>query len=69
MTYDKTCINNQKPRKQHTPEFRRDALKLAERIGVAAAAHELRLYVSSTGIGKSAETGCLLQRTESEMGW
>lgn len=26
------------PRKQHTPEFRNEALKLAERIGVAAAA-------------------------------
>ena len=27
-----------KPRKQHTPELRYEALKLAERIGVAAAA-------------------------------
>ena len=26
------------PRKQHTPEFRNEALKLVERIGVAAAA-------------------------------
>ncbi len=31
-------------RKQHTPEFRNEALKLAERIGVAAAARELSLY-------------------------
>ncbi|HCQ3846123.1 TPA: hypothetical protein OKE00_004823 [Escherichia coli] len=31
-----------KPRKQHTPEFRNEALKLAERIGVAAAAREPR---------------------------
>ncbi|EFJ3295591.1 transposase, partial [Escherichia coli] len=35
-----------KPRKQHTPEFRNEALKLAERIGVAAAARELSLYES-----------------------
>lgn len=32
---------SKKPRKQHTPEFRNEALKLAERIGVAAAAREL----------------------------
>ncbi len=31
---------SKKPRKQHTPEFRNEALKLAERIGVAAAARE-----------------------------
>ncbi|EGM7070467.1 transposase, partial [Salmonella enterica subsp. enterica serovar Oranienburg] len=35
-----------KPRKQHTPEFRLEALKLAERIGVVAAARELSLYES-----------------------
>ena len=35
-----------KPRKQHTPEFRQEALKLAEHIGVAAAARELSLYES-----------------------
>ncbi len=32
-------------RKQYTPEFRDEALKLAERIGVAAA-RELSLYES-----------------------
>ncbi len=32
--------------KQHSPEFRSEALKLAERIGVAAAARELSLYES-----------------------
>ncbi|HEB1252350.1 TPA: IS3 family transposase, partial [Escherichia albertii] len=37
---------NKKPRKQHTPEFRQEALKLAESIGVAAAARELSLYES-----------------------
>ncbi|ENR0232123.1 IS3 family transposase [Enterobacter bugandensis] len=42
----KSVITNKKPRKQHTPEFRQEALKLAERIGVAAAARELSLYES-----------------------
>ena len=37
---------SKKPRKQHTPEFRSEALKLAERVGVAAAARELNLYES-----------------------
>lgn len=32
---------SKKPRKQHTPEFRNEALKLAERIGVAAAAGDI----------------------------
>ena len=35
-----------KTRKQHTPEFSSEALKLAERIGVAAAARQLSLYES-----------------------
>jgi Transposase. len=42
----KTVSTTKKPRKQHTPEFRSEALKLAERIGVAAAARELSLYES-----------------------
>lgn len=42
----KSVITNKKPRKQHTPEFRQEALELAERIGVAAAARELSLYES-----------------------
>lgn len=36
------------PRKQHTPEFRQETLKLAERIGIATAARDLyesQLYV------------------------
>ncbi len=37
---------SKKPRKQHTSEFRNEALKLAERIGVVAAARELSLYES-----------------------
>ncbi|ECC1667315.1 IS3 family transposase [Salmonella enterica] len=42
----KPALTTKKPRKQHTPEFRDEALKLAERIGVAAAARELSLYES-----------------------
>ncbi len=43
----KTVSTSKKPRKQHSPEFRSEALKLAERIGVAAAARELSLYESA----------------------
>ncbi|EGF7348117.1 IS3 family transposase, partial [Escherichia coli] len=42
----KTVSTSKKPRKHHSPEFRSEALKLAERIGVAAAARELSLYES-----------------------
>lgn len=42
----KSATTSNKPRKQHTHEFRQEALKLAERIGVAAAARELSLYES-----------------------
>lgn len=42
----KPVSTQKQPRKQHTPEFRSEALKLAERIGVAAAARELSLYES-----------------------
>ncbi|WP_224558238.1 IS3 family transposase [Pectobacterium versatile] len=42
----KSVSTSKKPRKQHTPEFRNEALKLAERISVAAAARELSLYES-----------------------
>jgi transposase len=42
----KSVSASKKPRKQHTPEFRNEALKLTERIGVAAAARELCLYES-----------------------
>lgn len=45
-SHDKNSINQQKTRKQHSPEFCSEALKLAERIGVAAAARELSLYES-----------------------
>ncbi|WP_024140636.1 transposase, partial [Salmonella enterica] len=42
----KPASTTKKSRKQHTPEFRQEALKLAERIEVAAAARELNLYES-----------------------
>jgi len=42
----KPTSTSKKPRKQHTPELRDEALKLAERIGVAAAARQLSLYES-----------------------
>ncbi|CAI1137392.1 Transposase [Serratia plymuthica] len=42
----KSALTSKKPRKQHSPEFRNEALKLAERIGLAAVARELSLYES-----------------------
>ena len=42
----KPALTRKTARKQYTPEFRNEALKLAERIGVAAAARELSLYES-----------------------
>ncbi|ACT08995.1 transposase IS3/IS911 family protein [Dickeya chrysanthemi Ech1591] len=41
----KPASTSKASRKQYTPEFRNEALKLAERIGVAAA-RELSLYES-----------------------
>ncbi|EFR3514815.1 transposase [Salmonella enterica] len=42
----KPASTTKKIRKQHSPEFRQEALKLAERIGVVAVARELSLYES-----------------------
>ncbi|POD92208.1 transposase [Pectobacterium odoriferum] len=42
----KSASTSKKPRKQYTPEFRQEALKLAERIGVPAAARQLCVYKS-----------------------
>lgn len=42
----KTVSTSKKPRKQHSPKFCSGVLKLAERIGVAAAAREPSLYES-----------------------
>ena len=52
----KTVSTSKKPRKQHSPEFRSEALKLAERIGVAAAARELSLYESQLYGKRAART-------------
>ena len=51
----KTVSTSKKPRKQHSPEFRSEALKLAERIGVTAAARELSLYESQRELEMSTE--------------
>lgn len=45
----KTVSTSKKPRKQHSPEFRSEALKLAERIGVTAAARETALCCNCPG--------------------
>ncbi len=42
----KSVSSKKQSRKQYTPEFRQETLKLAERIGVAAAARELSLCES-----------------------
>ncbi|KEP08967.1 transposase [Escherichia coli] len=54
---------SKKPRKQHSPEFRSEALKLAERIGVTAAARELSLYESQLYNWRSKQQN---QQTSSE---
>ncbi|UYA58616.1 Transposase InsE for insertion sequence IS3E [Pectobacterium sp. F1-1] len=59
----KAVSTSKKPRKQHTPEFRNEALKLAERIGVAAATRELSLYESQLYAWRSKQ---LQQMTSSE---
>ncbi|EFN7870053.1 TPA: IS3 family transposase [Escherichia coli] len=59
----KTVSTSKKPRKQHSPEFRSEALKLAERIGVTAAAHELSLYESQLYNWRSKQQN---QQTSSE---
>lgn len=57
----KPLSTSKKPRKQHTPEFRDEALRLAQRIGVAAAARELNLYESQLYAWRSKQ-----QMTSSE---
>ncbi|EHJ4094851.1 IS3 family transposase [Escherichia fergusonii] len=59
----KTVSTSKKPRKQHSSEFRSEALKLAERIGVAAAAPELSLYESQFYKWRSKQQN---QQTSSE---
>ncbi|HGT8136695.1 TPA: IS3 family transposase [Escherichia coli] len=59
----KTVSTSKKPRKQHSPEFRSEALKLTERIGVTAAARELSLYESQLYNWRSKQQN---QQTSSE---
>ena len=59
----KTVSTSKKPRKQHSPEFRSEALRLAERIGVTAAARELSLYESQLYNWRSKQQN---QQTSSE---
>ena len=47
-------MSTKKVRKTHTPEFKAEALKLADKIGVAAAARELKLYESQLYNWRSA---------------
>ncbi|MGB2079824.1 MAG: transposase, partial [Vibrio sp.] len=39
-------MRTKKTRIKHAPEFKAEALKLAEKVGVAAAARQLSLYES-----------------------
>ncbi|KDF13334.1 transposase insE for insertion sequence IS3 [Citrobacter freundii MGH 56] len=64
----KSVTASKKPRKQHTPEFRQEALKLAERIGVAAAARELNLCESQLyGCRKKQQQQLTSSERESEL--
>ncbi|CDF52493.1 IS3, transposase orfA, pseudogene [Salmonella enterica subsp. enterica serovar Bovismorbificans str. 3114] len=63
----KPASTTKKPRKQHTPEFRQEALKLAERIGVAAAARELNLYESQLYNWRSKQNQLSSSEREQEM--
>ena len=62
----KPASTSKTTRKQCTPEFRDEALKLAERIGVAAAARELSLYESQLYNWRSKQKQ--QQMTSSERG-
>ena len=47
-------MTTQKTRKTHTAEFKAEALKLAERVGVAEAARQLKIYESQLYNWRSA---------------
>lgn len=47
-------MTTKKTRKVHSPEFKAEALKLAEKIGIAAAAKELKIYESQLYNWRSA---------------
>ena len=44
-------MTNKKKRILHSPEFKAEALKLAEKVGVAAAARQLSLHESRSTVG------------------
>lgn len=47
-------MTTKKTRKTHTAEFKAEALKLAERVGVAEAARQLKIYESQLYNWRSA---------------
>ncbi len=49
-----------KTRKTHTAEFKAEALKLAERVGVAEAARQLKIYESQLYNWRTATDRSLL---------
>ncbi|WP_435638417.1 IS3 family transposase [Proteus mirabilis] len=61
-------MSTKKVRKTHTAEFKAEALKLADKIGVAAAARELKLYESQLYNWRSAaEKKSTTSERESEL--
>ncbi len=58
----KTVSTSKKPRKQHSPEFRSEALKLAERIGVTAAARETEIARLKRQLAERDEELAILQK-------
>lgn len=56
----KPASTTKKPRKQHTPEFRQEALKLAERIGVVPPANLACMNHSSTTGEANSKISALL---------
>lgn len=63
----KPASTTKKLRKQHSPEFRQEALKLAERIGVTAAARELSLYESQLYNWRSKQQQMTSSERENEL--
>lgn len=55
-------MTTKKTRIKHAPEFKAEALKLAEKVGVAAAARQLSLYESQIYGWRKAVKRCENQR-------
>ena len=61
-------MSTKKVRKTHTPEFKAEALKLADKIGVAATARELKLHESQLYNWRTAaEKKSTISERESEL--